>query len=552
MVGADLICKKGVNQMAKKRQLVSNGAVCLTSEFARFLEEVIGGKSKGKSVLVQRMRQHSKNAFYKAIRVDDWENVHSSHTMRGVRYEPWKDAIHQRARERRELFFTPNSFYGKRSASALHSLRACWVDLDNHDGNIWIEDVKYFCRQLKARFTHDGIPLPYFVFSGRGIHLYWPLFSEAKKYLSLWKDAQAGLSAYVRRFMENYPCMEGWSVDTVAQDPARLMRVPGTYNLKAKRWSYFICSDEAAPIRLSELYSVLVDAGFENFSKQETLVRPRAVTTQNIAEWVKSGAAEMRLFALISFAERRGWFLQGYRNTFVNILASTLQVIDYSTMPQEVERICSRLCPSQTQAEIQAVIRTCAGTDYFWRNETICERLGMSEEEREAFLFDTRIGRLPNRNYRYGVRNRTRDASRKLRKQEKALRLAAIPRLIRKGLTLSAIAEKLGVSLSTVKRHKFRTKTKRHTLAPKHLSQVLAGLVRLAEISRDCTKKKHLSICVGISPRWFRGVTRTTAYSERNIYPLLTAGKLRPIRLFRSSKPLCRPPYLGSGIAAAG
>ena len=144
--------------------------------------------------------------------------------------------------------------------------------------------------------------------------------------------------------------------------------------------------------------------------------------------------------------------LEGIRNTFTTILASTLAVIDPSTAAQKTLAFCKKLQPAQPICEITATIACCLRYQYKWKNETIAESLGMTREEYSLFT-KIRVKKACLSALKKRTKNKTRNEARALRRKKKESLYNQIPVLFVQGYSYSEIAKQLGVSLSTVKRH---------------------------------------------------------------------------------------------------
>ena len=101
-------------------------------------------------------------------------------------------------------------------ASNLLHTRALWVDIDDPDISI---------ESIDQRAEENGYPLPHYVIrTGGGVHLYWIL---ADKHMLDTQDARRDFSKRLRLLAQAF---EG---DEKCCEPARIMRAPGTPNMKA-------------------------------------------------------------------------------------------------------------------------------------------------------------------------------------------------------------------------------------------------------------------------------------------------------------------------------
>lgn len=155
-----------------------------TSEiFTDFFNHVIAANNNGKESLYIMATDGAKK-YPKLIRCDSKSSITVDRVVDGKEYLAWNKIIPDVASKKLEMFFSMNSFFGERNTNKIHSLQNCWVDIDNHNNAVTFEMAKSFRQDLLWRLKHDEIPLPYCVFTGRGIHLFWPLIPCEKKKLS--------------------------------------------------------------------------------------------------------------------------------------------------------------------------------------------------------------------------------------------------------------------------------------------------------------------------------------------------------------------------------
>lgn len=479
-----------------------------TSEiFTDFFNHVIAANNNGKESLYI-MATNGTKKYLKLIRCDSKSSILVDRVVDGKEYPAWNNVIPDVASKKLEMFFSMNSFFGERSTNKIHSLQNCWVDVDNHNNIVTFETAESFCHDLFWRLKHDEIPLPYCVFTGRGIHLFWPLIPCEKKYLSAWSCVQKALIYYVEEVLEGLDYMTGWSVDTKVQDVARIMRVPGTFNKSANVWTRFITDEHGAPSTIEHLCSAF-SITEEEIKKEKRALRCLQPDIISTATNEDISAAEQRLAALYEFAQRREMNLEGVRNTFTTILASTLATIDPSTAAQKTLTFCKKLQPAQPVSEITATIACCLRYQYKWKNETIAERLGMTREEYSLFT-KIRVKKACLSALRKKTKNKTRNESRALRKKKKESLYSRIPVLFVQGYSYPEIAKQLGISLSTVKRHarvllrrsrnalvkKYRTHKIRETVSRIREGRVSLCLLNHKTEQRDSKIEKDGNTCL--------------------------------------------------------
>ena len=128
-----------------------------------------------------------------------------------------------------DVYGSVNEFsMAKRSEATIVKLNKLMCDLDCHEGgfNEWVT-----LEVLRADFFGSQVPYPSEVVnSGRGLHLYWYLEDEGRESLAKWKTVQQIILNSLAPISEQTSC----NVDFKCIDPARVLRVEGTWNTKSK------------------------------------------------------------------------------------------------------------------------------------------------------------------------------------------------------------------------------------------------------------------------------------------------------------------------------
>jgi hypothetical protein len=124
--------------------------------------------------------------------------------------------------------------------------RAFWLDLDVGEDkpyatiNDAIKALAEFCRTLK-------LPTPIIVFSGSGLHVYWPLRETLER--QVWERYANGLKALCER--------HGLHADpSRTADISSVLRTPGTYNRKRQPVQLVECAPDSLDIEPYERSSV--------------------------------------------------------------------------------------------------------------------------------------------------------------------------------------------------------------------------------------------------------------------------------------------------------
>jgi hypothetical protein len=127
-------------------------------------------------------------------------------------------------KQNKDIYFALSTFEqsGKRTADNARHIRSLFIDMDGY------ETKKAAALALDGFLAKTGIDLlgsPYIVNSGGGLHCYWPFTEDVS--VDEWKPVAENFKRLCRQ--------EALSIDmTVTADAARVLRIPETFNNKAK------------------------------------------------------------------------------------------------------------------------------------------------------------------------------------------------------------------------------------------------------------------------------------------------------------------------------
>lgn len=126
--------------------------------------------------------------------------------------------------QNKDIYFALSTFEqsGKRTADNARHIRSLFIDMDGY------ETKKAAALALDGFLAKTGIDLlgsPYIVNSGGGLHCYWPFTEDVS--VDEWKPVAENFKRLCKQ--------ESLSIDmTVTADAARVLRIPETFNNKAK------------------------------------------------------------------------------------------------------------------------------------------------------------------------------------------------------------------------------------------------------------------------------------------------------------------------------
>ena len=135
------------------------------------------------------------------------------------------DELVSLASAKTDCWFSPAGFRSpSRKAKDCTGAAALWLDIDigAQHAKPDYADAKSFAADFKNFMAGTGLPVPWIVSTGHGVHLYWPLGVTVQP--DKWSRLMARLFAACNKF--------GLKYDHAATDISRILRVPGTYNYK--------------------------------------------------------------------------------------------------------------------------------------------------------------------------------------------------------------------------------------------------------------------------------------------------------------------------------
>lgn len=137
-------------------------------------------------------------------------------------------------------------------------VRSFWIDLDirpdpkERQKNKSYESFELAFHGLNKFLKDSGLPMPLVVFSGGGLHLYWPLDQDISE--DVWHKYSTGLKKLID--------VHGFKADSgLTGDSARVLRTPGTVNLKNGEAARVL--NDVGPYKLSQFNILLINAALK-------------------------------------------------------------------------------------------------------------------------------------------------------------------------------------------------------------------------------------------------------------------------------------------------
>ncbi|HDO9660876.1 TPA: DNA-binding response regulator [Clostridioides difficile] len=382
--------------------------------------EVIHSKSKGYITLASKNEQKFTQWHYKINELED-------------RYSELID-------KKVNVYISQNTFYKpQRRIENIKELNAIFIDIDCYNTNYTKEAVRFFIE----KDLNGIIPNPtMLVDSGRGLYYVLKIEPVPSKALPLWYAIQ--------RYIYNQ--LKEYGADAKALDPTRVLRITGTINSKT--------STEVKVVDYEE-YTYTLKEIQENYlpelkeKKQKSKGRPKKV----VSLFNEHSLYHARFNDLIKICELRSYDMEGCREV-------TLFLYRYFTccfMEDEVQALeCTLGLNKQFVKPLRynEVVKHTKSAEtaykskkYKFKNSTLIDLLGITEEEQKylkTIISKKEANEREKEAKKLARRNENGLTSREQEKQDRINEIQVEKSL---GLSQSKVAEKLNLSISTVKRY---------------------------------------------------------------------------------------------------
>lgn len=360
-----------------------------------------------------------------------------------------------------DVFFSPNEFFDWRNTKQLSQLRANWIEIDTlkHEV-ISIEEQSSIYRELLYIIQDSNIPQPTcFVASGSGgIHIYWVYEGvEAYKWrVDIWRKLTKVIAKKIERKRNGH---SKWHIDYQAtNDPARVMRLPGSYHSKSGRFvtpylggTKYNFDDLVRNFGLDPEKKTFIKKSFKNNDNKKQPNHEAPKGKHSIKDWW------FRIYTEVCTHGRTQGVKEGHRDLFAFILFVALRHIKKTpeSALEAVERLNIEFIGLE-QDELHAYLKTATTTFYKYRKENLAvylRNIGVSVE----FLFDKEKNH-PNLS-EDEIKSRQKKAAQTTAVQRKHKTLATIIKAIKslvktqKKVTQINVACVAGVCVRTVKRY---------------------------------------------------------------------------------------------------
>ncbi|WP_165482091.1 helix-turn-helix domain-containing protein [Enterococcus hirae] len=391
------------------------------------------------------------------------------------------------------VFLSINSFrYCSRKEKNLRAVNAFYCDIDTEKK--WCMKSEDFWQQKVIPFLEEKqFPFPSLVVnSGRGLHLYWiitPVETNHPSVTFLYKSIQRELSLLFQELKADYLI-----------DCSRHLRIAGTINKKEgkeNRNVSIIYADDEKDYELSffrDYFQLQFNANIEKQKKNNNTSstvfplknsypskrKPQKNDSNTFSgerkKFSKRSLYIARIHDLNQLIIQRNYQLDSHRNDFFFIYANLLMELQYSekSIMDTVESWNAMLVNPLSDSEIKRIVKSSFSKNeaYKFTNTYLIQKLNISEKEQNSFktMINPQIKKkrknqkereryiqkkkIEEKRQKENMRKKEAYSSTKAMNQEKKQKL--INRAIelrKKGFTISAIAQQLHLSASTIKRY---------------------------------------------------------------------------------------------------
>lgn len=297
------------------------------------------------------------------------------------------------------------------------------IDIDSHSDYISLYERTEAINAFIFRYAEHGLPEPTIIHkTGRGLQLWYHIQQASSKLGFLYDETRQCLINACSQLIEEYPS-ELSILNADERACSGMYRLFNSTNTKTGTTTEFICKD--TNYTLPELHELVEQYKQEpEKKKQVTLYQVRSP-----AEYLHKG----RLNVYNAVAEKQTE--PGKRNTILYLVYNDAQALyDEASAKAVVYETNKRFREPLQQSEVDAMIKCNTGKMRNFKTQTICNKLGISEEEYKKYS-----------NKREAERQEKRDA-----KAEKRALIVEMLKDKRNKKTLKEIAEKTNTSLRAV------------------------------------------------------------------------------------------------------
>lgn len=369
-----------------------------------------------------------------------------------------------------DIFVTPNTMYKpSRCTDNIRQFRALYIDIDGIEGS-----SIYVSYEVFALADSGVIPKPsMIVSSGRGIHLYWRINNAPYGALATWQELEDYL----------YKKLKYLGADIKATDGARVLRLPGTYNSRNNSLCRVLYIDDELIYSMYDLREKYLNYSFKKHQLEFQQTKKSNKTVINNKFFNSYSLHIARIQDILTLCKIRKYRVNGYRNFILHCYAywEGIYLRDYDELSNVVIELNNSFTEPLKLSEVKSILRCVpkaierfiayeqglrSGEDkrvskgmrdkegYWYKNETLIERLDITQEEQKH------LKTIISSDEKYKRNNERRRKSRRgsdgftQRERKKLELIEKVKALVNAGLSNIEIADNLNLSVRQIQRYK--------------------------------------------------------------------------------------------------
>lgn len=355
-----------------------------------------------------------------------------------------------------DVYYTPNTFSSpiRRTREYIWQLHRFYIDIDHKKGTRYI-DVYEVVMAIEKLVEDKVIPRPTeYIYSGRGIHVYWDINNCHVMLIDLWERIENHLYNSIKG-LENI--IDNINVDKRATAPTILLRIPNTINSRSMEKCYSMYKDSISYNIFDLKKDYIPKKKIKNKNKNGLAYLP----TKNIYTLNAS-----RLIDFEMIVKLRNYDVEGYRNTLIMLYSYHYRLINDVTVDELIKVTKEFNKTFKKPYKVKELIYVCRSINrtvkhfikdntkgYKFSNKYIIEALDITKEEQKHLLTIISTGEKYNRNNKRRNINRRNNEGLTSREVQKIDTKNSVQMLKNQGFTQAETAKKLNKGIATIKRY---------------------------------------------------------------------------------------------------
>lgn len=374
-----------------------------------------------------------------------------------------------------DVFITPNTtFIPIRKAQNIRQFRALFIDLDIQKLGYHKSETVYMVWEL---YYQDKIPQPTMVVdSGRGVHLYWRIENAPMQAWSTWQELEDYLYYQLRHL----------GADKQATDSVRVLRLPSSVNSRNGSECKIVYIDNETTYSMYDLRQVYL-----NYKPKTTQIKMLEVENKPTAKVIPNkfftsySLHLARIEDIKTLCKLRNYNVKGHRNFILHCYAywQGVTIRDDESLREEVYSLNNAFKEPMRATEVDAILRCIPKAidkfisyeqgvrsgevkrvskgmrdkgGYWYKNETLIERLGITETEQKHMKTiigtEEKYARRRDKDREYQKAKRRNENGLTKKQQELEDLKAQVLDLREQGFSMQKIADKLNINKTKVVR----------------------------------------------------------------------------------------------------